>query len=377
MCSRKVNFSSPDFMSKMFSIYSSLQLDEKLGDVTLVCQNQNIRAHKVVLSAGSLLFHQILSRYPHQDPVISLPDFAYDDFLTIINFMYFGQIFVKEDKMEELMEIAKVLQVKGIEECKQESDTMTAEETLKLVKIEMEEDEATGVYDFVGVKEEPSDSIYDPINVDFPSISLTADPHALDPRDQRFKEYNPNDQRYECDLCGFRAMQSHKLKMHKELQHEGIKLWCCPQCDYPASSKELMQFHLKRYHERVPNNPQELPENLLKKDFRKDEDGKLICEHCDYRTKYHHVLKKHKLSQHSYVRYKCTECHKYFSTNDNMKRHVKSVHTDERPNPCSMCQYRGKTSSHLKSHMMAKHPECFTLINGKYLELKMEGHANI
>ena len=45
--------------------FHSLRKDEHFCDVTLACEDRQFQAHKVVLSAGSSFFEQILKRHMH------------------------------------------------------------------------------------------------------------------------------------------------------------------------------------------------------------------------------------------------------------------------------------------------------------------------
>ena len=52
--------------------FSSLRNDEFFSDVTLACQDQQFKAHKVVLAACSPFFKQVLKIHQHPNPLIFL-----------------------------------------------------------------------------------------------------------------------------------------------------------------------------------------------------------------------------------------------------------------------------------------------------------------
>ena len=52
--------------------FSGLRNDEFFSDVTLACEDQQFKAHKVVLAASSLFFEQVLKSHKHPNPLIFL-----------------------------------------------------------------------------------------------------------------------------------------------------------------------------------------------------------------------------------------------------------------------------------------------------------------
>lgn len=65
-------------------------------DVTLACEGQTIRAHRVVLCACSTYFDSILTnRYTDKDPIVIMKGCKFDDIRCLIEFMYKGEINVE------------------------------------------------------------------------------------------------------------------------------------------------------------------------------------------------------------------------------------------------------------------------------------------
>ena len=84
-------------------------------DVTLVCDDQKtLRAHKVVLSAGSPVFRNINSNLKGNDSVIYLKGIKYEQLEPVLRFMYLGQVSIREDTLKDLLDVAKELEVKGL-----------------------------------------------------------------------------------------------------------------------------------------------------------------------------------------------------------------------------------------------------------------------
>ena len=97
--------------------FSDLRNTYKFSDVTLVCEdNQQIKAHKVILSASSSLLMQMLVGVNHSHPLLYFWDIKERDLAKIVDFIYNGQVEVYQSDLEEFIKIAGRLGIKGIRE---------------------------------------------------------------------------------------------------------------------------------------------------------------------------------------------------------------------------------------------------------------------
>ncbi|XP_031629991.1 zinc finger protein 131-like [Contarinia nasturtii] len=103
-----------NFQSNMLNVFERLFLDERFVDVTLACDGQLIKAHKMVLSASSSYFHEIFTTTPCPHPVIILKDIPLKDLRKILEFMYKGEINVCKQEISSLLAIAETLHVRGL-----------------------------------------------------------------------------------------------------------------------------------------------------------------------------------------------------------------------------------------------------------------------
>lgn len=96
---------------------------QEFVDVTLVCDDQNqIRAHKVILSACSDFFRNILLRNAAvSQPFIFLDNVSFQDLENVISFMYNGETAIGQEDFSSFMRAAQRLRVKGLTEqyCKE------------------------------------------------------------------------------------------------------------------------------------------------------------------------------------------------------------------------------------------------------------------
>jgi hypothetical protein len=102
--------------NNMVKVFNQLLDDENFVDVTLACDGASIKAHKMVLSACSTYFKDLLVTNPCKHPIVILKDMRYDDLKAIINFMYCGEVNVSQSQLGALLKTAEVLKVKGLTE---------------------------------------------------------------------------------------------------------------------------------------------------------------------------------------------------------------------------------------------------------------------
>jgi len=103
-----------DFESNISVAFRELRDDKDFFDVTLACDDDQIQAHKVILSACSPFFRQILKRNKHDHPLLYLKGVKYIDLMSVLNFMYHGEVNVAQDELNSFLAIAEDLKVKGL-----------------------------------------------------------------------------------------------------------------------------------------------------------------------------------------------------------------------------------------------------------------------
>jgi len=92
-------------------------------DVTVSCDGEQVKAHKVILSACSDTFRNLLKKNPAQHPVIVLWDVLPRDLASILDFMYNGEVNVKQDHLNSFLAVAERLRVRGLCQNEGSSDT--------------------------------------------------------------------------------------------------------------------------------------------------------------------------------------------------------------------------------------------------------------
>ena len=82
-------------------------------DVTLICDDKKkISAHKIILSAFSPVFKDIFETDQNQKSIIYLKGIQSSEMESIVEFMYLGEATFFDDKVDDLLSVAKNLQIK-------------------------------------------------------------------------------------------------------------------------------------------------------------------------------------------------------------------------------------------------------------------------
>ena len=103
-----------DFETNISDAFRELREEKDFFDVTLACDDNQIEAHKVIVSACSPFFRNVLRRNPHQHPLIYLKGVKYKELLSVLNFMYMGEVNVAQDELNTFLAVAEDLKVKGL-----------------------------------------------------------------------------------------------------------------------------------------------------------------------------------------------------------------------------------------------------------------------
>ena len=207
---------------------------------------------------------------------------------------------------------------------------------------------------------------------------------------------------FKCNFCDYETSKNCILKKHIESVHEGNKPFKCKLCEYESALKGNLKTHIRSVHERI-------------KPFK--------CNDCDYQAAQKVTLKNHIKSVHitnigvnfkenpqisnemlvheEKKQYKCNICKskRCFSTEQDLNQHmnqhskkkllivtkdkstlssrfvfqtgVKTIHEDNHPFQCSICNKGFPRVSDIKRHVQVIHDEKFD--PDQHVEIVHEG----
>ncbi|KAJ9587680.1 hypothetical protein L9F63_018896, partial [Diploptera punctata] len=108
-----------NFQANITSQFEALRDEEDFVDVTLACDGQRLKAHKVVLSACSPYFKELFKSNPCKHPILFLRDVAFHHLRALVEFMYAGEVNVAQAQLSAFLRTAESLQIRGLTEAPQ------------------------------------------------------------------------------------------------------------------------------------------------------------------------------------------------------------------------------------------------------------------
>merc|ERR1712106_785779 len=120
-----------DFESNISGAFRELREDKDFFDVTLACDDDQLQAHKLILSACSPFFRSILRRNRHEHPLLYLKGVKYADLVSVLNFMYHGEVNVAQEELNSFLGVAEDLKVKGLTQTTSDSKPPSSQQSNK------------------------------------------------------------------------------------------------------------------------------------------------------------------------------------------------------------------------------------------------------
>ena len=116
-----------EFESNLGNALRDLRDNRDFFDLTLACDDaQEIQVHRVILSACSTFFRNILRRLPHHHPLIYLRGIKLTDLQSLVNFIYHGEVNIAQEDLNSFLMLAEDLKIKGLTQATQTTHRMTA-----------------------------------------------------------------------------------------------------------------------------------------------------------------------------------------------------------------------------------------------------------
>jgi len=104
-----------NYQLSLTSAFKHLLEEEDFVDVTLSAEGKSLKAHKVVLSACSTYFRDLLRGISNwQHPVLVLRDVPFLDLQSILEFVYLGEVNVEQDRLQSFLKTAELMRIKGL-----------------------------------------------------------------------------------------------------------------------------------------------------------------------------------------------------------------------------------------------------------------------
>ena len=336
------SLSSNEFPERVMTTMKNVYRSEMFADVTLISEDlREVRGHKLVLASGSKVLSRILSRPEmgqHQQ-VLYLRGILHDDLMSILQFIYLGEVTVAQERLASILQAAedlKVYQLCGIQnnvKSRKVKDTVQNKSkdivisspkplSSTLVKV----GSSTPVKSFtlpqtsqLNVSKMITEDAAEELNE--VSFDDGEDASAMDLKFNSEQDesvhgedikpdfsFSDDKSTIQCNQCEAVFGSKGAFNVHFKSKHLNIK-HPCPQCNYMANNKGDLKRHVQNIHE----------------------GKKFPCPHCDHKSSCSSNLSKH-IKIHEGLQYNCDLCDAKLSSKSNWKRHMAMVHKGEQIN---------------------------------------------
>ena len=103
-----------DFDNNLRSSFQQFREDKDFFDVSLVCEDEQIEAHKTILSACSVFFKKLFKRHQHHHPLVYLKGVKFVELTQLLQFVYQGEVNVAREDLSSFLEAAEELKIHGL-----------------------------------------------------------------------------------------------------------------------------------------------------------------------------------------------------------------------------------------------------------------------
>ena len=103
-----------EYQKSVATAFENVRISQDFTDVTLVGEDYELEAHRLVLSSGSDFFQRVLSRTKHHHPFVYLKGIPQVNVESILSFLYCGEATVSREGLEQFILTAKELGIRGV-----------------------------------------------------------------------------------------------------------------------------------------------------------------------------------------------------------------------------------------------------------------------
>ena len=234
-----------EFQSNVSKTFSYFRNEENFFDVTLVSDDhQHIAAHKLVLSASSKFFKDILCKTQHSNPLIYLSGFSSKDLNLVMDYIYQGEVQIYQDDLDHFLDVAQKLNVEGLIGRSQppEDDALFKDEHMERTIEEFQET----VENVVLKSPKKLKPLHEKIDV-HPN-TLVNQLSSIDDVKAAVDELLERDgELWICKTCEKSSRDKSNMKKHVEIHIEGLSFEC-QLCGQTFRSRDILSNHKKRFH---------------------------------------------------------------------------------------------------------------------------------
>ena len=294
-----------DFENNISRSFRELREDNNFFDVTLACDDDQIQAHKVVVSACSPFFRTVLKRNPHTHPLLYLKGVKFSVLQSVLDFMYYGKVCVTQEELQPFLTVAEDLQVKGLTQNKEQSSSINNVHPLSNQSISQPPPPV-------------NDSLSQPPSTGFNNIQNMIAPIKPEPKTY---QAGPTEQE---NVLNYEYYRQYEVEEGKyEARMDGEQGNCEARMEGEEGNFEAgMTEFWSADHDEVDGKIEDM--------IRQCPEGGYLCQVCGHINGKKQNLKKHAEKHIQTPGYPCSFCQNRFKTRNSLNTHVSTRHRDER-----------------------------------------------
>ena len=401
-----INLKCSDWLDNVDSSFKTHLESDLFADVTLVSDDKKLfQAHKLILSAGSEYFRDILSANTHPHPMLCLDGVSSDHLNWIIKYLYVGEVSVPQSRLQKFLKVSNKFKCFGLNEEEPQGSSQREENQEKFgisdISLENKEVPEDKIKSFEVVEEEheasqreESDKLYGEYET---SQIIIKDEVAPEPVENMTEEIGKDDLENEMieifDEKDHEQVHKDYVTCHEKLEEGGRKelrsdvpeskiendekdllgdkalLVQNEEADIMNDNKSQKQISIKTDLE---INSDEKEENLqivkknkiypdfcrvagktvsadylktrLKEQFCHKEDGLFSCHHCEGVAKSQYRMMQHVQTHLNNLEFDCDICGKILQNTNSYRRHKYKHNQPQKQDKdlVQKCNYCGK-----------------------------------
>ena len=238
------SLSWPEVESERTKALSSMLTSGEFTDVTIACDDDQIKAHKVVLSAASEVFQNIFRRNQHKHPLLYFFGVTKQQMEAVLDFIYSGDTKVPMEELDTFLNIAKSLQIKGlVGSHSDQDDSNTLEENKTL-------DSTTNSFEFPNLDEsrimhEKSEALVHEDKHEEEEANISHQKNIISK--PSMIEYSSGVTTLKVDDLKNENNQELDQRVNSLLVKSDTGSWSCKECSYAAVKKSHVKEHVEEH----------------------------------------------------------------------------------------------------------------------------------
>ena len=239
----KFNLKWNDFQTNVSISFRLFREESYLHDVTLVSEDlKHIPAHKLVLSASSEYFKNMLKETKQSQPLICLDGINSVDIQNVLDYVYDGEVNIQQDNLDRFLFIAQRLKLEGLTGSHEQEDKESEPKSdFNLFKEGNQEDTKI----IVKVKQDLQLPAKKKPSFGVDSVRAVNEFQEREMLDEKIL-INQNGV-ITCTDCGKAAPNIRDMRNHVETHIEGLA-YPCKVCGKEYRSNNSLQKHKSTYH---------------------------------------------------------------------------------------------------------------------------------